>query len=93
LVGGNIRTPRKLRDAKPDYPSALRGTGRDATVIVNARIGVDGLLKDFQPREPVDTPFYEALVPALREWRFSTTLLNCVPQEVELNITANFEHR
>jgi Carboxypeptidase regulatory-like domain/Gram-negative bacterial TonB protein C-terminal len=92
-VGGNLRAPRKLRDAKPDYPSMLRGTGRDATVIVNARIGIDGVLKDLEPREPVDGPFYDALVLALREWRFSATLLNCVPQEVEVNITANFQHR
>ena len=92
-VGGNLRAPRKLRDAKPDYPSTLRGTGRDATIIVNARIGIDGLLKDLQAKEPVDGPFYDALVPALHEWRFSATLLNCVPQEVEVNITANFQHR
>jgi len=92
-VGGNLRAPHKLRDAKPDYPSMMRGTGRDATVIVNARIGIDGFLKDLQPNEPVDRAFYDALVPALREWRFSATLLNCVPQEVEINITASFRHR
>jgi Carboxypeptidase regulatory-like domain len=92
-VGGNIRTPRKLRDVKPDYPPVMRGTGRDATVVVNARIGVDGLLKDIQPQEPIDTPFYDALLPALRDWRFSTTLLNCVPQEVDINITATFQHK
>jgi hypothetical protein len=88
-----LLAPRKLRDAKPDYPLTLRGTGRDATVIVDARIGLDGVLKDLQPKEPVDGPFYDALVVALREWRFSATLLNCVPQEVEVNITANFQHR
>ena len=93
LVGGNLRAPQKLRDFKPDYPAALRGTGREATVVVDARIGLDGFLKDFQPREPVDGPFYDALVPALREWRFSPTLLNCLPQEVDINITAAFQHR
>ena len=93
MVGGNLRAPRKLRDSKPDYPPTLRGSGRDATVVVDARIGLDGFLKDLQPREPVDAAFYDALVPALREWRFSATLLNCMPQEVEINITAAFQHR
>ena len=93
IVGGNLRAPRKLRDSKPDYPPSMRRTGRDVTLVVNARIGVDGFLKDLQPREPVDPPFYDALVLALREWRFSSTLLNCVPQEVDMEITAAFEHR
>lgn len=92
-VGGNLRPPRKLRDEKVDYPSALRGSGRDAVIVVDARVGLDGYLKDFKPREAVDAAFYDALLLAAREWRFSATLLNCVPQEVEMTITANFIHR
>jgi hypothetical protein len=92
-IGGNLRPPRKLRDAKPIYPFGLRGTGRDQTVVVDAVVGLDGTLKEFQPREPVDPVFYDALVQALRDWRFSATMLNCVPQEVEMTITASFVHR
>jgi len=50
-------------------------------------------LKDFQPRDGVDPAFYDALLLALREWRFSSTLLNCVPQEVPMTITATFVHQ
>jgi len=35
-VGGNLRAPLKLRDFKPDYPAAFRGSGRDVTVVVDA---------------------------------------------------------
>lgn len=92
-VGGNLRPPVKLADAKPDYPPSLRGTGREATVVVDGRIGLDGFLKDIQPHDTVEAPFYDALLLALPRWRFSNTLLNCVPQEVDINITAHFAPR
>jgi Carboxypeptidase regulatory-like domain len=92
-VGGNLRPPVKLADAKPDYPPSLRGTGREATVVVDGRIGLDGFLKDIQPHDAVDAAFYDALLLALPRWRFSNTLLNCVPQEVDINITAHFAPR
>jgi len=92
-IGGNLRPPVKLRDVKPDYPAALRGSGRDATLIVEARVGLDGYLKDIQLQKDVEPAFADSLVAALREWRFSSTLLNCVPQEVDMTITARFEHR
>ena len=92
-IGGNLRPPSKLRDVKAIYPFGLRGTGRDQTVVVDAVVGLDGALKEFQPREPSDPLFYDALMQALRDWRFSATLLNCVPQEVEMTITASFTHR
>jgi hypothetical protein len=92
-VGGNLRAPRKLRDVKPDYPAAYRGSGRDVTIVVDAVVGLDGVLKEFQPRDAVDPAFYDALLLAVREWRFSSTLLNCVPQEVPMTITATFVHR
>ena len=92
-VGGNLRAPRKLRDVKPEYPAAFRGSGRDVTIVVDAVVGLDGLLKDFQPRGAVDPSAYDALLLAVREWRFSSTLLNCVPQEVPMTITAAFVHQ
>jgi len=92
-VGGNLRPPRKLRDVKPDYPATLRGSGRDATIVIDGRIGLDGFVKDIQPREPVDPAFFDVLVVAVREWRFSAILLNCVPQEADITITASFVHK
>lgn len=93
IVGGNLKPPVKLRDVKPVYPASFRGSGRDAVIVMDGHIGLDGYLKDLQAKQPADPAFVEALMPALREWQFSSTLLNCVPQEVEITITAAFEHR
>jgi hypothetical protein len=92
-IGGNLRPPKKLRDAKPEYPASLRGSGRDVTISVDATVGLDGYLKDFEPREPYDREVFNSLAAALQQWRFSATLLNCVPQEVAMTVTAAFVHR
>jgi TonB family protein len=92
-VGGNLRPPMKIRSVSPEYPAALRGSGKDATVVLETVIGLDGFVKDVHVREPADGPFADALAAAVREWRFDSTLLNCVPVEVKMTVTGNFNHR
>lgn len=89
-VGGNIRPPAKIKDARPEYPASLRGTGTEATVIVDGRIGVEGFIKDIQVRDGADPTFTGALIAALNQWQFDSTLLNCVPVEPSIVVTARF---
>ena len=89
-IGGNIRAPRKLKDVKPIYPAALKGTGAEGEVVLDAVIGVDGLVKDVQPREGAQPAFVDALITAVQQWQFDSTLLNCVPVDVPITITGRF---
>ena len=89
-LGGNIRAPRKLKDVRPIYPAALRGTGAEAEVVLDAVIGVDGMVKDMQPRDSAQPAFADALMTAVAQWEFDSTLLNCVPVEVPITITGKF---
>ena len=89
-VGGNIRPPHKIKDAKPEYPAALHGTGTEATVIIDGKIGVEGFIKDIQVREGADATFASATIAAVNQWQFDSTLLNCVPVEPSITITAKF---
>lgn len=92
-VGGNLRPPNKIRDVKPDYPAGLRGTGADAVVVLDAVVGIDGFLKDVRARDTADQLFVSALIAAVRDWQFDSTLLNCAPVEVAMTISATFKHR
>lgn len=94
-IGGNLRAPKKIRDVKPDYPASLRGSGTDAVVVVDGVIGLDGFIKDLRAHEPAEAhaAFVDALTAAVLEWRFDSTLLNCVPVEVPITITGTFTHR
>lgn len=89
-IGGNIRPPWKIKDVRPVYPAALRGTGAEGLVILDAVIGLDGFVKDVQPREGAQPAFADALITAVKQWQFDSTLLNCVPVEVSITITGRF---
>ena len=92
-VGGRIVPPMKLRDVRPEYPQSLQGTGDGRIVVLNAVIGTDGYVKDARAVTPVDPDLENAAVVAVRQWQFTPTLLNCVPVEVNMNVTVNFKPR
>jgi beta-lactamase regulating signal transducer with metallopeptidase domain len=91
--GGYILPPKKIRDAHPYYPSALRGVWTAGTVKMEARIGADGYVADVRIVGDAQPDLAQSAVAAVREWRYTETLLNCTPVEVMMNVTVNFERR
>jgi TonB family protein len=90
-TGGNIVPPTKLKDVKPEYPRHLRGSGAVAgIVILDARIGPDGFVRDVRVLRSVHPDLDQAAVDAVRGWEFDSTLLNCVPVEVAMTVTVTF---
>jgi beta-lactamase regulating signal transducer with metallopeptidase domain len=90
--GGNIRPPMKVRDVRPVYPVS-GDTAEEGNVLIDARIGTDGTVVSAVPREPVSSKLAEAAVDAVNQWRFTPTLLNCVPVEVAMTVNVKFEKR
>jgi hypothetical protein len=89
-VGGCIEQPMKLRDVKPVYPPQFSGSGRDAVLKLEARIGVDGFINDLRVVTPGNPEFAAAAIDAIRQWEFSQTRLDGVPVEVKMNIAVTF---
>ena len=90
-VGGNIRVPRKLQDVKPVYPDSMRAAGRDGVVSLDAIIGEDGSVTSVRVLTgDVHPDFAIAAVDAVRQWRFSPTLLNGRPIEVVMTVKVGF---
>jgi len=82
--GGNLRPPRKVKDAAPGYP------GVDGKVQLVATIGTDGSVTDVRIAK-ADRPELEpAAIDAVRQWEFDSTLLNCIPVEVRMNVSVTF---
>jgi hypothetical protein len=92
-AGGYIVPPKKIRDASPYYPSALRGTWTEGVVTMQARIGVDGYVADVRITGDAQPDLAQSAMAAVREWRYTETLLNCTPVEVLMNVTVNFERQ
>ncbi|MEW5983480.1 MAG: M56 family metallopeptidase [Acidobacteriota bacterium] len=91
-VGGNIRPPRKEVDVKPVYPPAMREAGLSGVVPVEAIIGLDGTVSSVRVvSAQVHPDFAIAAVDAVRQWRFTPTLLNREPVEVVMRVTVRFD--
>lgn len=90
-VGGQIVPPKKIRDVWPVYPSALRGTGTEGTVQMEGIIGLDGYVGDIKIMGDAHPELAQSAIAAVREWRYTETLLNCEPVEVMMTITTNFK--
>jgi len=90
-VGGNVRIPRKELDVRPVYPASMRAAGREGIVPIEAIIGIDGTVASVRVLSAsVHPDFAIAAVDAVRQWRFSPTLLNGVPVEVVMNVSVTF---
>jgi len=92
-AGGCVTPPRKLVDARPAFPPALAAKQATADVVVKATLRTDGLLGDFTPEAGPDPAFVEAVLGAIRQWRFTPVKLNGVPQECQVTVTVKFVAR
>jgi TonB family protein len=91
-VGGNIRVPSKVLDVRPVYPTSMRQAGREADVQLDAIIGRDGSVASVRVLTgQIHPDFAIAAADAVREWRFTPTLLNGAPIEVVMTVTVSFK--
>jgi TonB family protein len=90
-VGGNIRVPKKETDVRPVYPATMREAGREGVVPIEAIIGVDGTVTSLRVLSAqVHPDFAIAATDAVRQWRFTPTLLNGQPVEVAMRVSITF---
>ena len=90
-VGGNIRVPQKTLDVRPVYPKTMREAGREGVVPIEAIIGPDGSVASVRVvSAEVHPDFAIAAADAVRQWKFTPTLLNGVPVEVVMTVKVQF---
>jgi TonB family protein len=89
-VGGHILAPLKLVSVPPVYPEYLKASKVAGTVTMDAVIGTDGVVRDIKNLAGPHPALESAAADAVRQWQFSTTLLNCTPIEVDMRVTVNF---
>ena len=90
-VGGNIRVPQKTLDVRPIYPKTMREAGREGIVPIEAVIGTDVSVTYLRVLSAqVHPDFAIAASDAVRQWRFSPTLLNGSPVEVVMRVSITF---
>ena len=91
-IGGNVRAPRKLVDVHPVYPMSMRQAGLEGVVPIEAVIGQDGTVTSVGVvSAQIHPDFAIAAVDAVRQWKFSPTLLNGAPVEVVMTVSVAFK--
>ena len=90
-VGGQIKAPSQIRKVDPVCPRGIL-PDRDTVINLIGRIGVDGYMNevrhvpsDNQPAPPAE--FIESALDAVRQWRYTVTLLNNQPWDVNVRVT------
>jgi periplasmic protein TonB len=89
-AGGVIRAPRRIKDVAPVYPPIARNNGVRGMVILEAIIAEDGRVIDVRVLRSIQL-LDRAAIDAVRQWRFTPTLLNGVPVPIVMTVTVNFE--
>jgi protein TonB len=88
-VGGVIQAPQKVRHVAPAYPPIAQAARVSGVVILEALIAEDGSVRDLKVLKSV--PLLDAAAAdAVRQWRFTPTLLNGVPVQVIMSVTVAF---
>jgi protein TonB len=87
--GGSVKPPDRIAYAKPDYPQIAISARVSGSVIIEAIIGTDGVVRDARVLRSIPL-LDEAALRAVRQWRYTPTLLNGVPVAVIMTVTVTF---
>ena len=90
-IGGNVQAARIQNKVQPIYPDSAKAAGSQGSVVLHAVIGMDGKPLSLQVlNSQIDPALARAAVEAVSQWRYTPTLLNGEPIEVDTVITVNF---
>jgi TonB family protein len=89
--GGNLRPPMKVADVRPIYPLHLGNAKVGGVVLMEATIAKDGSIKEVRVVQSAHPELDAAAAAAVKQWRFDSTLLNCMPIEVAMKVKVSFE--
>jgi TonB family protein len=90
-VGGNIKVPAKVFNVRPVYPPAMQAAGLEGVVKLDVLIGADGSVVSVKLADAqVHPEFAASATAAVKQWRFTPTLLNGRPVEVEMTASISF---
>jgi protein TonB len=87
--GGVIKPPAKIRDAAPVYPIIAKAAHVQGTVYLEATIARDGSVRDLRVLS-APSMLDDAALEAVRQWRYTPSLLNGEPVEVLMTVTVRF---
>jgi TonB family protein len=88
-IGGTVRPPQRIANVSPVYPDAARDAGVQGVVILEARIGPDGIIDSAHVLRSIPALDVAALTSVV-QWRYTPTVVDGVAVSVIMTVTVNF---
>ena len=88
-VGGKIKAPTKVSNVPPVYPEVAKQARVQGVVVLEATISPSGEVSNVRVVNGIPL-LNDAAMTAVRQWRYTPTLLNGVPVPVIMTVTVNF---
>jgi len=88
-VGGNVQSSKLIRRVEPSYPELAKRARVQGIVILQVTVdetGSVGAIKIIRGHPLLSPPALEAV----RQWKYSPTILNGEPVQVVATVTVNF---
>jgi TonB family protein len=88
-VGGSVKPPVKVKNVTPEYSQDALQVGLEGVVIIEAKIDTDGRVAEAKVLSGPG-PLRKGAVSAVKQWRFTPTLLEGQPVPVIMTVTSSF---
>jgi TonB family protein len=90
-VGGTIEAAKLTKRVMPVYPESAKSAGISGAVVLHAVIGMDGRPLSLRVmNSQIDPDLAKSAVEAVSQWRYTPTLLNGEPIEVDTTIQVSY---
>ena len=87
--GQRVDPPKIVKRVEPEYPDSARRAGIAGVVVVEARLGADGKVREAKIIQSIPELDEAALV-AVRQWEYTPTIINGVAQPVIMIVRVGF---
>jgi TonB family protein len=90
-LSGSVEASQLINKVQPIYPESAKSAGISGTVVLHAVIAMDGKpLSLHVMNSQIDPDLAKSAVEAVSQWRYSPTLLNGEPIEVDTTVQVNY---
>jgi TonB family protein len=90
VESGRIREPKKIKDVRPLYPDIAKQARLQGVVILECLISPDGRVRFARVVRGMAPVLDAAALQAVRQWKYTPTLLDGRPVPVFMLVTVNF---
>jgi TonB family protein len=89
-VGGTLQEPRKIRDARPDYPDSAKKARVSGVVILEITIAPQGRVAEAKVIRGVHPDLDRAALDAVKDWVYEPTKVRGIVVPVIMTVTVYF---